>query len=125
MTEIEKKPLTYLMKDGIKVREMILSHPELPLVFMATEEANNGDWWKTVCCSVRAEIGEVLDCNQLINDEYIFCDHEEFEDYILDRIDEFTDVDDMPQAWYDAEAQRIAAEYDPYWKQCIIITVGN
>lgn len=125
MTENEKQPLSYLMTDGKKIRDLILSNPDLPLVFMATDDANAGDYWKQVCCSIHAEIGEVLDCNQTINDEIIFCDREEFTDYIFDRIDEFVDRDDMPLSWYEAEARRIAAEYDPCWKKCIIITVGN
>lgn len=131
MKDKEKWP-TGVVVDNAGIRKLILDNPDLPLVFLATEDANIGDYHTMFCTSVSAEIGEVLDCNQGIDDEIIYTDRDDFEDAIYDKLcnddydEELPDYDqELPDEWFQAEAKRIASEYAPYWKPCILITVGN
>ena len=122
MKEYEKKPTGYLMPHN-NVRKLITENPDPPLVFISVDEVGTYD--NLFCSSVTAKIGEVLDCQQEINDELVYTDRECFEDEIFDQIETLTGYDDRSEEWYESEVKRIAAEYDPYWKKAIIITVGN
>ena len=113
MKENEKRS-TGLLQENDEIRKLILDHPELPLIFSEWD----GD-------GIMAEIGEVLDCQQEINDEIVYSSRDDFETDILNNIEVLTGYDDRPEEWYEKEAERIASEYEPYWKPCILITVGN
>lgn len=113
MKKSEKRP-TGILQENDKIRKLILDHPELPLVFSG--------WDKD---GIMAEIGEVLDCQQEINDEIVFTDREDFEEEINQNIYSLTGYDDRPEEWYQSEMKRIASEYQPYWKPCILILVGD
>lgn len=124
MKETEKRSTGLLQGNG-KIRKLILDNPDLPLVFLATEDANIGDYQTMFCYSVSARIGEVLDCMQEIDDEIIYTDRDDFEDAIYDHLCNDDYDQEQPDEWCQAEAKRIASEYEPYWKPCILITVGN
>ena len=119
----EKKP-TNLLMNADAIQRMIAENPELPLVFTVTEGASGGYSLVFTDC-VYASIGEFLDCCQKINDEICFTDRESFEEAIFDNIEVLTGYDDRPEEWYRQETERIASLYDPYWKKCIIIQVGD
>ena len=126
MKETEKRS-TGLLKGNEDVRKLILDNPDLPLVFLATEDANIGEYSTMFCTSVSAELGELLDCHQEINDEITYTDRDDFKNDIYDLVTDNANDNDqiMPEEWFDTEAERIASEYEPYWKPCILITVGN
>ena len=109
-----EKRSTGLLQEFDEIRKLILDHPELPLIFSEWD----GD-------GIMAEIGEVLDCQQEINDEIVYTSRDDFEADILYSIVELTGYDDRPEKWYEKEAKRIASEYEPYWRDCILIMVGN
>lgn len=113
MKKSEKRP-TGILQENEKIRKLILDHPELPLIFSEWD----GD-------GIMAEIGEVLDCQQEINDEIVYTSRDDFEADILDNIEVLTGYDDRSDEWYEAEAERIASEYEPYWRDCILIMIGN
>lgn len=124
MKEYEKHPAGVLFA-AQDVRKLMIDNPDLPVCFLATEEANTGDYCTMFCTSVYAEIGEILDCQQDINDEIIFTDRDYFEEQVYDRVTLAHEDEDRPDEWYEKEAERVAAEYEPYWKKCILVTVGN
>ena len=64
--------------DGL--RELILQHPELPLLVFAGEDCNNGEWGYMSCSSVKAVIGEYLDCEQTVDDRRCFTDRDDFQE---------------------------------------------
>lgn len=126
MKENEKRQ-TGIVMNNAEIRKLILENPDLPLVFKANEDANNGEYPYMFCTYVYAQIGEVLDCEQEINAEIIYTDKEDFNndiyDYVADKANDYDQI--LPDKWFDTEANRIASEYEPYWKKCILITVGN
>ena len=109
--------------DGLK--KLIAENPDLPLVVLAGDEVNTGDYSYVFCTRVSAEIGEILDCEQDINDEICYTDRDNFEEDIFDQLVNSGEYDDRPDEWYEQEAKRVAAEYDPYWRKCILLTVDN
>lgn len=117
MTDAEKNPSGYLMQSH-QLLKLIEQHPELPLLFQATEAAGG-----CVCSQIHAWIGEVLDCKQQINDEKIYTDRDELMDDLRDVVYDTDPYDDRPDSYYDKMAEQLAAEYEPFWRECIIITL--
>ena len=120
MRDEEKRP-TALLHSADDLRKLIIEHPDLPLLVLASEDANSGDYPYMSCNSVSAEVGEFLDCMQYIDDEHIFTDRYEFEDKICDTMYDYDGSDQE----FEQEVERRVMEYDPYWKPCIIVYVGN
>lgn len=120
MRDEEKCP-TGLTHSADKLRQLILDNPDLPLIVFASDDANNGDYSYMSCGSVDVEVGEILDCMQDVDDEYCFTDHDEFAERIEDSLYDFDGTDQE----LEDEVKRRAAEYEPYWKRCIIVRVGN
>ena len=124
MKEREKQP-TFNLHACDTLKKLVSENPELPIVVLANEDANIGDYAYMFCSSVIAELGEILDCMQEQADDKCFTDRDDFREQIEDNLS-------MSDEWYgksdeeiQAEVDRIEAEYDPYWKKCIILTVGN
>lgn len=120
MRDEEKQP-TGLVHSADKLRQFILDNPDLPLIVFASDEANNGDYSYMSCDSVDVEVGEFLDCMQDVNDEYCFTDRDKFAEQIEESLYDFDGTDQE----LEDEVKRRVAEYEPYWKRCIIVRVGN
>lgn len=110
-----------------ELRQLIIDNPDLPLLVFAGEDANNGDYYQMSCSRIDAYVGEYLDCCQTVEEDVCFTDRDEFEekltDFLADKTycsdDEFND-DELNEL-----VQKELAEYEPYWKPCIILTVDN
>ena len=103
------------------LKELMEIHPTYPIVILVNEEVvadcSYSTWFAP---EMHCYVGEILE-DQNINDEKIFDDRDEFEEAIADiycDLDEFKDLTD--EEFYDIIAKK-AKEYDPYWKDCIII----
>lgn len=103
-----------------ELRELILEHPELPLLVFAGQESNNGEWGYMACGIARAEIGEFLDCEQTVNDERCFTDRDDFQE----EMENNSDFDGTDEEFAEYIKGKMA-EYEPYWKPCIILYVDN
>ena len=121
MKDREKRPTDLLhVADGL--RKLIIENPDYPLLVLARDDANNGDYSYMSCGFVYAKVGEFLDCMQEVDNEYIFTDRDDFEDRIYDTM--YNDFDGSEQE-LEQEIERKVMEYDPYWKPCIIVKVGK
>ena len=116
---------TGLVMRSDPIRKLILDHPDLPVVFMANEDANIGDYSLMFCTQAHAEVGEILDCWQDINPDVTYTSRDEFREAIDEHIYGLTQYDDRSEDWYESEIKRIEKLYEPYWRPCILITVGN
>lgn len=119
MKEREKNE-TGLLCSCEHLREILLEHPELPLLVFAGEESNGGDFPFMCCGNVRAEIGQVLDCCQEVYEERCFTNKEDFQEAI-----EFNSDFEGTDEEFDKYIKTRMAEYEPYWKPCIILYVDN
>lgn len=125
MTDAEKRP-TDLPQSTDELRRLIAENPTLPLLVFASEDAVCGDYTYTCCSSVSASLGEFLDCQQEVNEERVYCDKDDFAEEYADKLYDWEgrDWDGSDKEWDEYVDKRIA-EYDPYWKPCIILYVGN
>ena len=121
MIEREKRPAGLLTATD-ELRQLIIENPRLPLLVFAGEDCNCGDWSYMSCSSCHAEKGEFLNCMQEVNDERCYCDRDDFEEDLADRL--YDDWDGTEQEFEIFLGKRLE-EYKPYWKDCIILYVNN
>ena len=127
MTQDERKS-TNILSSAEELRQLVIDNPGLPLLVFAGEDANcGGDYSYMSCSNVSAHGGEYLDCMQTVNDCKCYCDRDDFEEDLNDSL-----YDGHEEMWgtateeeWDALLKKELAEYEPYWKPCIILYVNN
>lgn len=120
MLDRERLP-SGLLTETDELRRLIVENPELPLIVMAGQDCNYGDWAYMSCSFCKAELGEVLDCAQEVNDEKVYDDRDDFRE---DLEYCYTDFEGSDQEFEQFIATELA-KYEPYWKKCIFLYVGN
>lgn len=112
-----------LTKNSDELKKLILENPDLPIVVLAGEEANDGYWGWMYCSSISFGIGEILDCDYYDVDDSVFVDRDRLEEKIAD------DVYDEHEYASDEECEEIIKrrleELEPYWKKVIAIYATN
>ncbi|WP_300919671.1 hypothetical protein [uncultured Dubosiella sp.] len=111
-----------LVYDAKELREIIINNPDLPLVVFACENVYSDDYTSVLCTDVRAHIGEILDCDQQVNEEKIYCDRTDFEDDLRIHLEDEFNGDDKE---FDEFVGKKLSEYEPFWKKAIIIYADN
>ena len=105
--------------DGL--RKLIMEHPNLPMLVFAGEECNRGDYSYMCCTTVRAEIGEYLDCKNEASDEIIFTDRSSFEE----ELEEAFWGSELSEDEFEKMIDEKMKGYEPYWKPVILVYVDN
>ncbi len=116
------KPLNMITKQTDELRQLISEHPDYPIVVLCNSEVcsdDSYDWWYAP--SLHFSIGEILDCEQDINDERIYTDSAEFEEDLANKLADSGDYDVIPDEEFDAIVKAKIAKYKPYWKKVIQI----
>lgn len=123
MKDREKKPTGVAVAND-DIRKLIIDNPDLPLVFIASDTAYCEDYSSMFFTDVSAYIGEMLDCQQEINDLITYTDREDFEEAVYEHLDLDPDFEGTEDE-FDAELKRIIEEYEPYWRKVILVKVSN
>ena len=117
------KPLNMFTKQTDELKKLIDEHPDYPIVVLCNYEVCADDceyyWWYAPNLSF--SIGEILDCEQDINDERVYTDRDEFEEDLADRLYDSGDYDETTDEEFDAIVKTELAKYEPYWKNVIQI----
>lgn len=120
------KPLNMFTKQTDELKELIAKYPNYPIVVLVDSEVVANDdygWWYAP--EIRFNIGEILDCEQDINDEKVYIDRDEFEedlaDILGDELSESGDYDEITDEEFDTIVKTELAKYEPYWKKVIQI----
>lgn len=129
----EHKPLGYCIQSSEKLRKLIMENPNMPIMVEVESELIFDDHYTSwIAPSINCVIGEVLDCDQTINDERIYMDRIEFEEDVYDWLDNTYYADKVMNGEsgplddeVEQKAKEILAEYEPYWKKVIIIYAGT
>ena len=108
-----------------KFRKILNDHPDLPIVFLANEEANTGDYSLVYCESVQVNIGEILNEETPYDRDTTFTDRDDFFEAIGDAICDQAEYKAMSDKEFDEAIEKIAAQYDQYWVEVIEVVVGN
>lgn len=118
----EERNSTGILSSAQELRQLVIDNPDLPLLVFAGEEANcGGDYSLMSCSSVRAYIGEFLDCCQTVNDCKCYTDRDDFQEDLENLHYDFDGSDDEFEIFIENQL----LEYEPYWKKCIILSVDN
>ena len=108
-----------------KLHQLITENPDLPLVVIAGQNACDPGYDSLFCSRVSAYIGEVLDCEQDFDRGKIFCDRDDFYDYVFDYYYDYCEGHFETSKEWDKYVDAKVAEFDSYWKKCIILCVDN
>lgn len=106
-----------------ELRRLILENPDLPIVILAGEEANGGDYCWMFCSSISFHIDEILDCDFYDYDDAVFTDRDRLEEYIEDML--YDEYCEKTEEEYDKAIKDKLAELEPYWKKVIAIYATN
>ena len=116
------RPLNMFMKQTDELKKLIAEHPDYPIVVMVANEVVADDfygWWYAP--SLIFSIGEILDCEQEVNDEKVYTDREDFEEDLADILGDSGDYDETTDEEFDKIVQEELKKYEPYWKRVIQI----
>ena len=116
------KPLNMFIKQTDELKALIAEHPDYPIVVLCSNEVCADDdflWWYAPCLSFH--IGEILDCEQDINDERIYVDRDEVEEDIQNRFADDERYENLSDTEFDNIVKAELAKYEPYWKKVICI----
>lgn len=112
-----------LSKKTDELKKLILENPDLPIVVLAGEEANDGDHYWTFCSSIYFHIEEILDCDYLDYNDCVFCDRAYLEEYVENEL--YDEYCDKPDEEYESAIKSKLAELEPYWTKVIAISATN
>ena len=116
------RPLNMFMKQTDELKKLIAEYPDYPIVVMVANEVVADDfygWWYAP--SLSFSIGEILDCEQDVNDEKVYVDRDDFEEDLADILGDSGDYDETTDEEFDKIVQEELKKYEPYWKKVIQI----
>lgn len=115
------KPLNMFIKQTDELKELIAKYPDYPIVVLVDSEvvADDYGWWYAP--EIRFGIGEILDCEQDVNDEKVYIDKDEFEEDLADILGDSGDYDEATDEEFDVVVKAELSKYEPYWKKVIQI----
>ena len=115
------RPLNMFTKQTNDLKELITQYPDYPIVvIVASEVVDDGyGWWYAP--EIRFSIGEILDCEQNIDEEKTYVDRDDFEEDVQYNVECDENFENATDEEFDAEVKRIMTEYEPYWRKVIQI----
>lgn len=112
-----------LTKNTDELKRLIAEHPDYPIVVLAGEEANVGDYSWMFCSDISFGIDEILDTDFYDHDDAVFTDRDRLEEYIEDML--YDEYNEKPEEEYTAAIKAKMAELEPYWEKVIAIWASN
>ena len=115
------RPLDMFIKQTDELKKLIAEHPDYPIVVIVANEAVADDygWWYAP--EISFGIGEILDCEQDIDEEKTYVDRDDFEEDVQYNVECDENFENATNEEFDAEVKRIMTEYEPYWRKVIQI----
>ena len=115
------RPLDMFIKQTDELKKLIAEHPDYPIVVIVSNEVVSDDygWWYAP--EISFGIGEILDCEQDIDEEKTYVDRDDFEEDVQYNVECDENFENVTDEEFDAEVKRIMTEYEPYWKKVIQI----
>ena len=115
------RPLDMFVKQTGKLKELITKYPDYPIVVLVSNEvvADDYGWWYAP--EISFGIGEILDCEQDIDEEKTYVDRDEFKEDIEYHLSCYDEYENLSDENFDYLVEKIYQEYEPYWKKVIQI----
>lgn len=114
-----------MLIDNAALKKLILENPSLPLLVFSTEDANSGEF-NMELASCKCEKGIVLDAAENIwlpRYDRIYTDETDLEEDIQEAL--YDALEGLEDEEFDALVALKMKTLDPYWKECIIVTVDR
>jgi len=120
-----KKPISLGITQSTKeLQKLIAEHPDYQIVIVAGRDAVCDEYDYTFCQRVNFEIGQVLDYYTPYDGEYVFRSEDDLREAIENAL-----CDDESYNLSDDEFEKLidekVKEFEPFWKDVIIIYVNN
>ena len=112
-----------LSKNTDELKKLIAENPDLPIVILADEESNCGDYRWTYCSKISFDISEILDCDYYDYDDVVFTDRDRLEEKISDDL--YGDYFDKTKEEYEDAVKNEIKKLEPYWTKVIAIYASN
>ena len=115
------KPLNIAAQTD-ELKKLIAEYPDLPIVVLTNTDVVAGDdygWW--YASEISFSLGELLDCEQNVNDEKVYVDRDDFEEDLRDIMCDLEEFENATDEEFDQAVKEQLADYEPYWKQVIQI----
>ena len=77
------------------------------------------NWWYAP--DVSFSLGELLDCDQDVNDMKVYTDRDDFEEDLQNILCDLEEFENATDEEFDQAVKEQLADYEPYWKQVIQI----
>ena len=106
-----------------ELKKLIMENPDLPIIVLASDDANCGDWCWQYCFHVSFGLDEILDHDYSDYDDEVFHDRDRLEEKISDDL--YDEYFDKSEEEYDAAVKRKMEELEPYWTKVIAIYASN
>ena len=116
------KKLDNFVKNTEKLREMILEHPDTPIAILVDPEVCGDDCGLWYAPDIRFSTGEILNCEQDIDDEKVFTDRNDFEETLVDIMADDPEYEELSDEEFDVVLKGKLKEYEPFWTKVIKIT---
>ena len=116
------RPLDMFVKQTDDLKELITKYPDYPIVVIVDSEVVADDydaWWYAP--EIKFDIGEILDCEQYIDDEKTYIDRDEFKEDIEYYLSCYDGYETYTDEEFDKLVEEKYKEYEPYWKKVIQI----
>lgn len=115
------RPLDMFVKQTDDLKELITKYPDYPIIVMVANEVigDGYGWWYAPCLSFG--IGEILDCEQDIDEEKTYIDRDEFEDDMYSKYEYDEEYEKLDNYEFDEMIENKLKEYEPYWRKVIQI----
>lgn len=111
-----------------ELKKLILANSDLPMVVLAGECANSGDYSNMYCSKIGFGIEEILDC-EVPYMEYVETDRsnfeEQIEEWLWDEMGGNNKDSKLSEAVFKDALEETKAKYEPYWKKVIVIHADN
>lgn len=105
-----------------ELKKLIAEHPDYDIVVLVETELADDRYAYVYAPSLHFGVCEILDCDNRINEEYVYNDRDQFEDDLRDYLDGFEEYASLSNAEFDEVVKEKLKEYDPYWRNVIVIT---
>lgn len=116
------RPLDMFLKQTDELKELIAKYPDYPIVVIVDSEVVadcDYGWWYAP--EIRFGIGEILDCEQDIDDEKTYIDRDELEEDIEEMLSWDNRYEKLSDEDFNKVVEKELNKYEPYWKKVIQI----
>lgn len=116
------RPLGMFTAQTDELKKLIAEHPDLPIVVIVNAEVVADDdynWWYAP--DVSFSLGELLDCDQDVNDMKVYTDRDDFEEDLRDVMSNQEEYENATDEEFDKAVEEEIKKFEPYWQQVIQI----